>query len=197
MATGTNYKGGISFRTKYSGNADSVNNYERRAKTKPVHKTATIHFDGADAAGEFNTGLTIKAPFMIHSVAMNTVTAQSSVALSLGGNAASGAGDDPDGLIASSEVTAGFRPAKGYVVTVGTNESYFAAPALNALTYAPAGVLLATLVAGSDVTTDVGTLVEHPYIGSVDMPITITTGGAITGTCDFIIEYTEFVQEDK
>lgn len=199
MATGTNYKGGVSYRTKYSGNVDSTNNYERRAKTKPVHKTAVIRFEGASAAGEYNTGLTIKAPFMIRGAAMHTLSteAQSSVAVSLGGNAASGDGDDPDGLIASPELAVGYRPAiRGRVVT-GVNESYINGVSVSDTTKCPAGVLLGTLVAGSDVTTDVGTLVHHPYISEVDMPITITTGGAVTGKCDFIIDYTEFVQEDK
>lgn len=198
MATGTNYKGGISHRKKYSGNVDSTNNYERRAKTKFVRKTAVIRAKSPSGSEE-TTGVTLKAPFIVRDVYVDVKTAASSHLWTVGGAAASGAGDDPDGLVASFEMNVtGLRRAEAATTTTGLNETYLSAIGSAVALKVPRGVLLATLVAGSDVTTDVGTAVEHPYIGAVDMPVTITCDTANSGAVgDIIIVYDEVVQEDK
>lgn len=198
MATGTNYKGGISYRKKYSGNVDTTNNYERRAKTKFVRKAAVIRALNPTGSEE-QTGLTLKAPFIVREVYVDVKTAQSSVNWTVGGAAASGAGDDPDGLVGAFEMNVtGMRRAAVSRLVTGTNETYNAAVGVTATGLVPRGVLLGTLVAGSDVTTDVGTAVEFPYIGDVDMPVTVTcnTAGS-TAVGDIIIIYDEVVQEDK
>lgn len=199
MATGTNYKNGLSYRHKYSGNVDTTNNYERRAKTKLVHKQAVIHHAGCDAAGEFTTGVTLKAPFIVYGVTVNVRNGDSTATYSIGGDAASGNGDDPDGLIATTSFDTAtiVKTAKGGALAVGTNETYITTISDTSSTDMQKGALLCTKVNGSDVTTDVGTLVEHPYIGTVDMPITITTTDVSASVADIIIEYAEVVQEDK
>ncbi len=188
MATGTNFKNGISTRNRYSGNVDTATKlqYKDAANTKPVKKTAVIHCIGSEADNaERTTAFTFPANVVVTDVYINVLTADASETVDIG---TEGTSNDPNGYasLLSLASTGIVRP--GVTVTTGSNESYFSA--------ATRGALLATFVAGSDVTTDVGTYVEHPHVLATADPVSYTcSAGTDTAVFDIIIEYEDIVSE--
>lgn len=188
MATGTNFKNGVATRNRYSGNIDSAAalQYKDAASSKLVKKTAVIHCIGSEADNsERTTAFTLPANSIITDVMIYVHTADSSETVDIG---TEGTSNDPNGYasLLSLANTGLVRP--GVTVTTGSNESYFSA--------ATRGALLATFVAGSDATTDVGTYVEHPHMLATADPVSYTcSAGTDTAVFDIIIEYLDHVNE--
>ncbi len=106
--TGTTFRTGISTRTKYSGNTDTIatNNYDASANTKLVRKTAVIHCVGSEADNsERTTDFTFPAGCIVHNVMLNVKTVDATETVSVG---TEGTSNDPDGfLVGASLATAG------------------------------------------------------------------------------------------
>lgn len=180
--TGTNFTDGIAARKKYSGNVDTTNGYANKADTKFIRKQAVIHCIGSEADNsERTTAFTLPANCIVHDVYIFVKTADASETVDIG---TEGTSNDPNGYasLLSLANTGIVRP--GVTVTAGTNETYFSA--------ATRGALLATFLAGSDVTTDVGTYVEHPHVLATADPVSFTcSSGTDTAVFDIIIDYTD------
>lgn len=188
MATGTNFKNGIAYRNRYSGNVDSATTlqYKDAANTKFVKKCAVIHCIGSEADNaERTTAFTFPANVRVTDVYINVLTADATETVDIG---TEGTSNDPNGYasLLSLASTGIVRP--GVTITTGSNESYFSA--------ATRGALLATFVAGTDATTDVGTYVEHPHVLATADPVSYTcSSGTDTAVFDIIIEYEQYVSE--
>jgi len=188
MATGTNFKNGIATRNKYSGNVDTASKlqYKDAASSKMVKKTAVIHCIGSEADNsEQTTAFTFPANSRITDVYINVLTADAGETVDIG---TEGTSNDPDGFASLLSLAATGIVRPGVTVTTGSNESYLSA--------ATRGALLATFVAGTDVTTDVGTYVEAPYILATADPLSYTcSSGTDTAVFDIIVEYEVLVSE--
>jgi len=186
-AAGTNTSKGVAFTKLYSGNVDTMpNDYANAPTVKGVRRTAVIHCKGVDAdATEQTTDFTIPAGSVIHDVMIYVHTVDATETVDIG---TEGTSNDPDGFASLLSLANSGLVRPGVTVTTGSNESYFAS--------ATRGALLATLVAGSDATTDVGTYVEFPAIIANDDPVSFTcSSGTDTAVFDIIIDYTYFPVE--
>lgn len=186
-ASGTNTSKGLAATKLYSGNFDTMpNDYTIAPTVKGVRRTAVVHCKGVDADNaERTTDFTIPAGSVIHDVMIYVHTVDASETVDIG---TEGTSNDPNGYASLlSLATAGLvRP--GVTVTTGTNESYFSA--------ATRGALLATFVAGTDATTDVGTYVEHPHVLATADPLSFTcSAGTDTAVFDIIVDYTYYPVE--
>ena len=190
--TGTNFPGGLAHRDRYSGVSDSdtdvtgASTHHLQADTKFVRKTAVIHCEGANADNaERTTNFTLPAGCIVHDVYINVKTVDASETVDIG---TEGTSNDPNGYASLLSLANSGIVRPGVTVTTGSNETYFSA--------ATRGALLANFLAGSDVTTDVGTYVEHPHVLATADPVSYTcSSGTDTAVFDIIIEYTDWVQE--
>ena len=186
--TGTNFTEGLASRKKYSGNVDTDNDYELLANTKFVRKQAVIHCKGSEAdASERTTAFTLPAGCIVHDVYINVRTADAGETVDIG---TEGTSNDPNGYASLLSLANEGIVRPGVTVTAGANETYFSA--------ATRGALLATFLAGSNVTGDVGTYVEHPHVLATADPLSFTCStGTDTAVFDIIIDYTDWVDEVK
>lgn len=187
--TGTNFPGGLAARNRYSGVSDADTDVagasarHMKANTKFIRKQAVIHCVGSNADNaERTTNFTLPAGCIVHDVYINVLTADATETVDIG---TEGTSNDPNGYASLLSLAATGIVRPGVTVTTGSNESYFSA--------ATRGALLATFVAGTDATTDVGTYVEHPHILATADPVSFTcSSGTDTAVFDIIIDYTDW-----
>jgi len=95
--SGTNFTKGVALRSKYSGNADTNNDYKLGANTKFIRRQAVIHCIGSEADNsERTTDFTFPATAIVHDVFLNVITADSGETVDVG---TEGTSNDPDGFL--------------------------------------------------------------------------------------------------
>ena len=122
-----------------------------RVKKIPITSTPT--------GAEQDTSFDLPSGAVVRDVLVDVTTAEATGATKTldVGLLSSESGGDADGLLDGVSVAATGLVRGVATLTVGSNETYFAS--------STRGALLATLVAGTDVATDVGTNYEVPHLG--------------------------------
>ena len=177
--TGTVFPNGVSVVKNYAGST-GVAAYN--ATTKVVKRTAVIRCDAQTS--ETTTGLTMPATAVITDCYINVITVDATETVDVG---TAGTSNDPNGLLAAASLATAGVVRGTTTVTTGCNNTFVASTTK--------GALLATLVAGADVTNGGdGSIEYHNCVTASSDPITYTcSAGSDTAVFDIIIEYIELV----
>jgi len=134
-------------------------------------KVKKIELSTPSDGSEQSTGFSLPSKAVVLDVFLDITTAESTggtKTMNVGTDSADGG--DADGYLAGVSVAATGLVRGKATLTTGSNETYFSATTK--------GALLATLVAGSDTATDVGTYYEFPDTTMGGKEITWTPGSA-------------------